>query len=349
MAWNQSGKNSPGGWGRNSGPLPPGLDDLLKKLNGFFGGGRDGGINALRIAAWLCGFLLLLWGLLGFYRVTASEQAVVFRVGRILVVHDEGLYWNPPVLDVVRRLDRSRIEQASVTAPVLTEDAGILDLSMQVEYRVGDAQAYLLRTDDPESLLVHAAESALHRVAGAMTVDALLVAPKEYLAAVVQKQLQADMERYQAGLVVTSVSLTEMLPPAELRPAFEDVARARDDGERLQAEARQQVAGLVPAARTKAAALLAEAEVYRRDSVNRAGADAERFTRMLAEYRLAPEAVRQRLYYDTMESVLAKTRVVIVDGRNNEVFSLPLDRMVLPESSPATGKAPVVPLKGVSK
>ena len=43
MAWNQPGNKgenpNPWGGGGNKGGNPPGLDDLLKKLNGLFGGG----------------------------------------------------------------------------------------------------------------------------------------------------------------------------------------------------------------------------------------------------------------------------------------------------------------------
>lgn len=353
MAWNQSGKNSPGGWGgKRSGPLPPGLDELLKKLNDFFGGG-GGGIGLRRLAGWLCGLLLVLWAMLGFYRVDASEQAAVFRFGQLLTLHDAGLYWNPPLVDVVRRIDHAHVEQAAVVAPVLTADENILAASLQVEYRIADARAYLLHAGDPESLLVHAAESALHRVAAAFSMDELVGAGHARLAGEVQRRLQADLDRYRTGLAVTGVNLVEVLPSPEVKPAFDDVARARDDRERMRAEAAQNVAGLVPAARTKAAALLAAAETYRQDTVNRANGEAARFAEMLAEYRRAPAVTRHRLYYETMEAVLAETRAVIVDGRSNEAFSLPLDKLVLPlpgrtEAAPPAKTAPA-PVREVPK
>lgn len=49
---------------------------------------------------------------------------------------------------------------------------------------------------------------------------------------------------------------------------------------------------------------------------------------MLTEYKRAPEVTRQRLYIETMESVMTNSSKVMVDvaGGNNMLY-LPLDRM----------------------
>jgi membrane protease subunit HflK len=331
MAWNQSGGNRPGGG------APPGLDDLLRRLNAVFGDG-GGGIRPARLAGWLVAMALTLWCLLGVYQAGPAEQAAVFRFGRLLAVRDAGLYWSPPFVDVVRKFSLSRLEQASVATSVVTGDGDIASVSLTVDYRIADARAYLLRAADPESLLMHATESALHRAAAGRSMEQLLAADHAGLALEVQHQLQAELDRYQSGLAVARVSLAEVLPPPQVKAAFDDVAQAREDGARLQSEAEKQVAGLVPAAQAKAASLLADADAYHRETVDRARADAARFAGILAEYRRAPAVTRDRLYYETMESVLQKTRAMIVDGHGNEAFSLPLDKLVLPPAVP--GKAP---------
>lgn len=334
MAWNQSGGNRPGG-----GATPPGLEDLLRRLNAVFGDG-GGGIRPARLVGWLMAMMLALWCLLGVYQVGPAEQAAVFRLGRLLAVHDAGLYWSPPFVDAVRKFSLSRLEQASVATSVVTGDADIASVSLAVDYRIADAQAYLLHAADPESLLMHATESALHRVAAGRAMEQLLAADHAGLATDVQRLLQAELDRYQAGLVVARVSLAEVLPPPEVKAAFDDVAQAREDSARVQSEAEKQEAGLVPAAQTKAASMLADADAYRRETVDRARADAARFAGILAEYRRAPAVTRDRLYYETMESVLQKTRAMIVDGRGEEAFSLPLDKLVLPPAVPEKASAP---------
>jgi len=46
----------------------------------------------------------------------------------------------------------------------------------------------------------------------------------------------------------------------------------------------------------------------------RAQGDASAFDQIYAQYRLAPEVTRRRLYYETMESVLAKTNKTLIEA-----------------------------------
>ena len=57
--------------------------------------------------------------------------------------------------------------------------------------------------------------------------------------------------------------------------------------------------------------------------------DQKRFNKLLAEYQLAPEVTRERIYLDTLESVMSNsTKVMIdVDGGNNLLY-LPLDKIM---------------------
>jgi membrane protease subunit HflK len=66
-------------------------------------------------------------------------------------------------------------------------------------------------------------------------------------------------------------------------------------------------------ARGESAQLLEEAEAYRAQVVNEAEGEASRFLAVLAEYRLAPEVTRKRLYLETMEQVLGRVDKIIID------------------------------------
>ena len=54
-----------------------------------------------------------------------------------------------------------------------------------------------------------------------------------------------------------------------------------------------------------------------------------RFTKLYKEYEKAPQVTRERLYLETVESVLANTSKVMVDveGGNNLLY-LPLDKLM---------------------
>jgi membrane protease subunit HflK len=65
---------------------------------------------------------------------------------------------------------------------------------------------------------------------------------------------------------------------------------------------------------------------YATERVNRARGDVARFTSVLAEYRLAPEVTRQRLYYEMIEEVFRDEDGIILVDRNLQNF-LPLLNM----------------------
>ena len=79
-----------------------------------------------------------------------------------------------------------------------------------------------------------------------------------------------------------------------------------------------------------------QAEAYAFRRVNGAKGDTEKFALLLAEYAKAPEITRQRLYFESMQSILpALDRKVIVDDSIKGVLqTLPL-LPSLPTATPA--------------
>ncbi len=66
------------------------------------------------------------------------------------------------------------------------------------------------------------------------------------------------------------------------------------------------------------------------ETISRAEGEADRFTKLVTEYRKAPEVTRQRLYLETMQEVLSNTSKVLLTGDKgqNSMLYLPLDKML---------------------
>ena len=84
---------------------------------------------------------------------------------------------------------------------------------------------------------------------------------------------------------------------------------------------------------------------YRDEVVSRAKGEADRFTKLVAEYRKAPEVTRQRLYLDTMQEVYSNTSKVLVSGKDGQsnLLYLPLDKMIDSRRSGSTPVTSVTP------
>jgi membrane protease subunit HflK len=223
---------------------------------------------------------------------------------------------------------------------MLTGDENIVDAQMIVQYRVEDPVQYLFRLESPERSLHAAAEVALRSMVGASTIDDVLTVGRFKVQENAREFLQRLMTAYQSGLLITEVQLQTVDPPDEVKDAFAEVVRAREDRERLINQARGYREDVLPKARGEAQKLLREAEAYREERVLRAQGDAARFKALAAAYREAPRVTRERLHLEAVEDVLSRTDKVLVDGNagSGVVPLLPL-RELGRLTAPAEGEA----------
>ena len=354
MAWNEPGGNSNNQdpWGGRKGggrQGPPDLDEAFRKLQeslgGIFGGGKrgagdssGGGLGMLGIGLLL---LLALWLWNAVYIVDEQEQAVVLRFGKYYETVGPGLNIYFPPIDRKFQENVTRERSYSMTGQMLTEDENIVEVPFTIQYKVSKLQDFVLNVDQPEVSLKHATESALRHVAGSTTMDQVITEGRERMSTEVRDRLQSFLNTYGTGISVTQVNIQRATAPAEVKDAFDDVIRAREDEQRERNQAETYANGIVPEARGQAQRILEEASGYRDEVVARAEGEADRFTKLVAEYRKAPEVTRERLYLDTLQEVYSNTSKVLVTGDKgqNNLLYLPLDKMANASAGTASAAA----------
>ena len=212
---------------------------------------------------------------------------------------------------------------------MLTTDENIIDIAVTVQYRIQDPIKYVIAVQDPELSLDNASESAIRHVVGGNYMDQILTTGRDRIADDVQDRLQDYMNIYNTGISVSQVNVVDAQPPDAVRPAFDDVIRAREDEQRAKNKAEQYANQIIPEARGEAQRRIEQANAYREEVVAEATGDASRFDLLLSEYLKAPEVTRQRLYIDSIEDVMTASSKIMVDveGGNNMLF-LPLDKIM---------------------
>ena len=137
------------------------------------------------------------------------------------------------------------------------------------------------------------------------------------------------MEPYATGLQISQLTLEEATPPSQVKAAFDDAIKAREDEERQINTAQTYENRVVPVAEGNAARTIEAARAYEQSIIAQANGDVAKFTKLLPEYNAAPEVTRQRLYLETMERVFGNVNKVLidVDGGNNMMY-LPLDQLM---------------------
>jgi membrane protease subunit HflK len=340
MAWNEPGGGNDGKdpWGNRGEQGPPDLDEAFRKLqaqlSGIFGGGGHGGsgsgsgVNGTMLGG-IVVIAVLVYLVLGVYQVDEQERGVVFRFGAVqedLVM--PGLHWNPPIVDRVVPVNVTQVQSKKYQALMLTEDENIVDVSLTVQWLVQDPVDYLVNVRRPDISLDHATESALRHVVGSSEMDSVITAGRAAIAAEIQDRLQSYLDRYGAGVLVQKLNVDQSAPPTQVRDAFNDVQKAKEDEQRVINEANAYAESVIPEARGEAQKAIEQANAYRDRVIAEAEGEALRFEKLLAEYSVAKRVTRDRLYLDAMETVLSNASKVLVDveGGNNLMY-LPLDRL----------------------
>jgi len=356
MAWNEPGKPGQDPWGNSNKdqepnkPQPPkrkkpsgnepDLEEMLKKVQDFFGGGNNIGGKGLFA---IIGIVVVLWLLSGIYIVNSPERGVVTRFGAYVETTTAGPHWHLPYpieSVVVVNVDRVRTAEIGYRANnrssgsvgseslMLTKDENIVDLRIAVQYKIQQANMYLFDVSDPDVSLRAVVESALREVVGQNEMDFVLTQGRNEVVARVQSTAQKTLDKYRTGLLITSVNLQDAQPPEQVQPAFADVVKAREDKERIINEAEAYANGILPVARGKAARQLEESKAYHDKVIADAEGKASRFMSIMKQYKKAPVVTRQRLYSDAITEILSKTSKVFMGAsNNNSLIYLPFGRI----------------------
>jgi membrane protease subunit HflK len=358
MAWNEPGggnQDEKDPWGNRDDQGPPDLDEAFRKLqnnlsgmfrgkgSGSSGGAGGGSMPKLSFGLISLGGIILaaIYLVMGVYTVDAQERGVVLRFGQVQeAIIMPGLHWNPPLIDQVLIENVTQVRSRPHDSEMLTEDENIVKVKMTVQYVISDVKAYKLQVRDPDQSLYQATEAAVRHVVGSTEMHEVLTEGRAALGDEVQVRIQTYMDAYGTGIRVTQVNIDETAPPDAVRAAFDDVIKAREDEVRARNEADAFANQVIPEARGEAQKYIEEAEGYRQRVVAQAEGEAARFNKLYAEYKLAPEVTRARMYIDTMEAVMSNSTKVLIDveGGNNLLY-LPLDKLMQASqgSSSATG------------
>lgn len=342
MGWNEppDGNKGKDPWGnRGNDDGPPDLDEIVKKmqsgLGGMFGkkpdgvGGGVGNNSPVPIAFIILGLIIYLgWDIS--YAIDQQERGVVLRFGQYVDTMKPGLNFRfPRPIETVRKVNVGQIRQIPSRASMLTQDENIVDVDVAVKWQISDPANYLFSVYDPVSTLHQATESAVRDVIGKAELDFILTEGRSVIAQKQQVLLQNILDEYKVGISIVGVELQSTKPPEQVKDAFDDVIKAREDKERKVNEAEAYRNEIIPRARGEAARLREESSGYKARVIAKAEGEANRFEQQLKEYQRAPGITRQRLYLDAMENVLSNSNKILMDAENsNSLMYLPIDQLM---------------------
>lgn len=318
-------------------------DEWLRKsrdqIRNAFPGNQGGPRRLISIAIVS---IVLLWLASGFYQVSTNQIGVVLRFGQVVRTEQPGLrYHLPEPIEMVLLPDVKTIHQIKIgfrdtggdsdsnlsvdgESRMLTGDENIVDIGFSVFWSVRNPEEYLFNMRNPDLTVRLASESAIREIVGRMQIQPILTEKRSEIERETTELVQAMLDEYKAGIVVNQVQLLNVTPPLPVVDAFNDVQRARADGERLRNEAEAYRNDIIPRARGEAAKMLQDAEGYHDQVISFAKGDAARFESVLAAYQQNKEVTATRLYFEAMENVFKNANKVLIDPAISKTGAMPV-------------------------
>ncbi|MGL4314242.1 MAG: protease modulator HflK [Sphingomonas sp.] len=339
---NGSGGNGGGDGPRNPWELPPGgkrnprpsaLDEFIRRARGGGSGNGGSGDGLPRFPGgraprglWLTGTALIvgLWIVFtSVHAIAPQQQGVVTYFGAYSRTLDPGFSVTLPApIETVTKIDvqQTRVDDfpkaSSGPNLMLTGDQNIIDLAYAVRWNISNPQDYLFEIAQPEDTVRATAESAMRAVIATVKLDDAIGGGRNTVEQRVQDTMQSILDRYHAGVRIVGVSIKQADPPAEVIEEFKKVIAAQQE----------------------AVANRNRASTYAQQVIAQAQGEAKKFDLAFEQYKAAPEVTRRRMYYETMEQVLAKTNKTIIEAPGVVPY-LPLSGKAKPLPAPATGGA----------
>jgi membrane protease subunit HflK len=270
-------------------------------------------------------FALVLGGT-SIFIVDQTEDAVITRFGKYTTTVGPGLHFKLPfgidrnynvptktiqteqfgfrtVKGAVQSTYQNNLNKEST---MLTGDLNIIDVEWIIQYRINDSRAWLFNVNEDvrDTTIRDISQSVINNLVGDRAILDVIGPERPAIEANSVTMMNAKFAEFGLGVTVTNVQLQNIVPPAGVQSAFEDVNKAIQDMNRMINEGKEAYNTEIPKASGDAEKMILEAQGSATERVNKAKGDVARFNSVYAEYVKAPEVTRRRLYLETIESIL---------------------------------------------
>lgn len=276
--------------------------------------------------------------------VQTGNVALILRCGRLVgdtpeeQIHEPGLLLAfPYIIDEVIIVPTDSVMEQSVTTYytpdgtatrdggyLITGDQNVAIMTASVKYVISDPVAYALQVSDMTGLIDNCVSTALLAQAAGTDVDVLLTTGKETFTAQALAKASEKLNSIGAGVTLTTLELTTVTMPTEVREVYNKVNSATIDAATILENAKNHVAQLGPYAEGLAAGYISEATSAYMSATAAANTALTEFWGVLEEYEVNPELVRTRIFSTKMTQILSSIGTVrVVEDGDTKLFLNP--------------------------
>jgi membrane protease subunit HflK len=295
------------------------FEEMLRRGRGRFGGSDGSGPDRSFVLWGLLGFIALWLVFTSVHSISPGQRGVVSRLGRYSYTLGPGVGLTlPSPIDRVKKIDVENIRNVDLGVEgsgdlMLTGDQNLLDIDYSVRWNIRTPELYLYELAQPDETIREVAESAMRSVISRVSLNDAIGDRRADIETQVAEIMQRILDSYRSGVQVQGIAIKRADPPDEVNDAFKQVTAAQQDAQTY----------------------INNANAYALQLGQKAQGEATAFDKVYAQYKLAPEVTRRRMYYETMEQVLSKVDKTIVEAPGVTPY-LPLNQVQ--KSKPGDGQ-----------
>ena len=277
------------------------FEEFLRRSKARFGDGGGSGLPGRPVGSlikWALLGILVLWLVFTSTHIIApGERGVVTLFGRYSYTLGPGVSLTLPwPVHRVQKIDVENIRTIDLGSTgtetlMLTGDQNIVDIAYSVRWNISDPELYLFELAKPDETIREVAESAMRAVVSGFSLNDTIGEGRGDIEARVQEMMQGILNRYRAGVRIQGIAIKQADPPQAVNDAFKEVSAAQQEAQ----------------------SYVNQANAYSLQLRQKAQGEATAFDKVYEQYRLSPEVTRRRMYYETMERVLANVDKTIVE------------------------------------
>ncbi len=266
------------------------------------------------------------------YTINEQEQAVITTFGVSHAVAEPGLHFKIPFIQEVSKVNttiqslrigydeyNNTVESESI---MITSDFNFVDVDFYLEYCVSDPVKAVFASREPVKILKNIAQSCIRAAISNYDVDSVLTTGKGEIQSNIKEMITTQLETYDVGLRLVNISIQDSQPPTiEVMEAFKAVETAKQGKETSINNANKYRNERLPIAEADVDQILQEAEANKAARINEANAEVAMFNAKFGEYEKNPDVTKRRMFYEAMEDILPKVRVII-DGTDSTTTML---------------------------
>ncbi|MBU1701111.1 MAG: SO_0444 family Cu/Zn efflux transporter [Candidatus Eisenbacteria bacterium] len=197
-------------------------------------------------------------------------------------------------------------------ASYLSGDENLFEMSFSVHYFLSDPYNYFYELDKSLDLVNLYAQAVAREIIGSSLLDSLLTSDRSHVELYIRDNLQTHLTHLKTGIRIVSIHLIDIHPPQEAVHAFRDVSSAREDRQTFIHEAYVVTEREIPIARGQSKVEIAEVEAVSLAATAEAKGKAIGYIAQVEAYQRHPAILRDLLWLETSESVLAGRQKFIV-------------------------------------